>query len=129
MILNKLTKKWLAGERLTGNYWLSTGTYRGCPVIFITWPQDNNKSEVITYITKNDLVDGDPLIELFDLGVTPDWLNQDQFEIGLGWDTNKPILYSNRYRLNKYPSRIAENVAKRMELATLGNSKVKAIIK
>ena len=84
MILNKLTKKWLAGERLTGNYWLSTGTYRGCPVIFITWPQDNNKSEVITYITKNDLVDGDPLIELFDLGVTPDWLNQDQFEIGLG---------------------------------------------
>ena len=112
MILNKLTKKWIEGGRLEGNYWLSTGVFRGRPVIFICWPQDNNKHEVLTYITKHDIREGDPIMELFDLGVTPDWLNQDQFEIGLGWDTNKPVLYSDRYRLNRYPNEIMENIAK-----------------
>lgn len=111
MIINKLTKKWVQGGRLEGNYWLSTGMFRGNPVIFIGWPQDN-KREVLTYVTKYDIRDDDPIMELFDLGVTPDWLNQDQFEIGLGWYINKPVLYSNRYRLNKYPNEIMENLAK-----------------
>ena len=98
MIINKLTKKWTEGESLTGNFLLSTGIYKGQPVLFIQWPQ--NRSNTLTYIRKCDVADGDPILELFELGADPDYINQDQFPIELRWDYNRPKLISERYRLN-----------------------------
>lgn len=107
MILNKLTERWTKGQRLEGNYLLSTGTYMGEQVIFITWPQSDD--EVLTYVRKSDFAPDDPCLDLFNLGADPDWSEQDKFAIGLNWVGEdlmtsiaiKPRLESDKYRLNE----------------------------
>ena len=96
MILNKLTKQWAKGKKLTGNFLLSTGNYHGQKVIFITWPQGSRN--VLTYIRQCDLADDDPVNELFNLPEQPNWFNTP--DIQLTWDNNNPKLYSDKYRLN-----------------------------
>ena len=98
MVISKMTKRWTQGERLTGNFLISTGFYYGEPVLFITWPQ--RYADVVTYITKDDLSPDDPVNELFNVGADPDWENQDEYDVGISWDGQKPYMYSDKYRLN-----------------------------
>lgn len=107
MVLNKLTERWTKGQRLVGNYLLSTGTYRGEQVIFVMWPQGDDV--VLTYVRKSDFAPDDPCLDLFNLGADPHWFEQDEFAIRLNWvgDYNttgiamKPRLESDKYRLNE----------------------------
>lgn len=98
MVINKLTKQWLEGGALNGSYLISVGQYKGEKVLFITWPQ--GREEVLTIVKYSDTFLGDPLRELFDIGVDPDWNNQDQYPIQVKYVEGRPRMVSKRYRLN-----------------------------
>lgn len=99
MVINKLTKRWLDGGALNGSYLISVGQYKGEKVLFISWPQE--RDVVLTVVRYSDTLLGDPVRELFEIGVDPDWNNQDQFPVQLRYLEGKPYLDSPRYRLNE----------------------------